>query len=57
MFVDACAPSCLFISAILAKAGLISLSLNLLVHSGFMQKFGDVGAVSVVSMFFYFGIY
>ena len=53
MLVDDCTPSNYSNSFIVAKAGLKSLSLNLLVHWGCMQDLRDV---CILGMFFHFGI-
>ena len=53
MLEDGCTPSSSSSIVISAKAGLTSLSLNLLAHWGCMQDLGDV---CVLGIFFHFGI-
>ena len=56
MCIDAFTPSYLSKSITLAKAGLVSLLLNLFLQSGFMQCFGGFSC-AVVPIFFHFGAY
>ena len=53
MLEDDFTPSSFSSILILAKAGLTSLSLNLLIHWGCMQDLGDI---CMLGMFFHFGI-